>query len=646
MKFISWCFGLMLLFISGISYSCGPDFQKFLLSNRYQTLIKSHEGRFDELVRLNYNDYEAPKIPYNAKIDGLDHIFDQAERKVKIEAQYLSTEDFKLLEKAKETEPFEDAKKLLDQMENRIAASYYEVTLKYFDYREHTPERFSQVPYPVFTADNTPWQLWALFNVARGQLYLESEESISQAIEGFKEVIALVEKGIYDTQHVAAGSLGYLATAYLYNGQYDQSFKTIFQLKALGATDYQQRILDNLRYIMRFLPDEMRQEALSQPLTRSLMMKLSYSHFNRYDKLHEKVYRDLLNLNEGSMDGFEYLANYAYRKGLYEEAQVLAEKSNAPLARSVLAKLAIRKDDIPLAQSLYAQIISDLKNDVELNADSCALLGESALILASQGDFMQAFDVLMSTEGQYWADVAYLAENILSIEELKQFIEYNKQLNNNQPVDYFGIDFHGTERMGIQSNSYVALKDVLARRLMRDGQFELATEYFSDYPREIAQSYIQLKDKAEGSQGEIRAMYLWDMAKLTRKKGSHILAFEGSPDWYMYNLNFTGESDYIEPDHDGLMSGAELLRLSQYKKAPRMRWSYRGLAAETAKLAAEYLVPQTPDYEHLLCKAASWVIDQDEDKAEEYFRTFLVNAKPVEDRKLFGRECSTPFAAD
>jgi hypothetical protein len=252
----------------------------------------------------------------------------------------------------------------------------------------------------------------------------------------------------------------------------------------------------------------------------------------------------------------------------------------------------------------------------------------------------------MSTEGQYWADVAYLAENILSIEELKQFVDNNKQLNNNQPVDYFGTDFQGTERMGIQSNSYVALKDVLARRLMRDGQFNLATEYFSDYPLKIAQSYIQLKNKAEGSQGTQRAQSLWELALLTRKRGSHILAFEGSPDWYMYNLNFTGESDYIEPDHDGLRSEAELLRLSQYKKAPRMRWSYRGLAAETAKLAAENLVPQTPDYEHLLCKAASWVIDQDEDKAKEYFKTFLVNAKPVEDRKFFGRECGTPFAAD
>ncbi len=51
------------------------------------------------------------------------------------------------------------------------------------------------------------------------------------------------------------------------------------------------------------------------------------------------------------------------------------------------------------------------------------LQGETGALALVRGDFTQAMDVLGPVADTYWGDVAYLAERVLTTQELKTFVD-------------------------------------------------------------------------------------------------------------------------------------------------------------------------------------------------------------------------------
>ena len=53
----------------------------------------------------------------------------------------------------------------------------------------------------------------------------------------------------------------------------------------------------------------------------------------------------------------------------------------------------------------------------------CRVAGEQAILALNRGDYLQAMDLLYRGKALYWADVADVAERVLTVDELKGFVD-------------------------------------------------------------------------------------------------------------------------------------------------------------------------------------------------------------------------------
>ena len=84
------------------------------------------------------------------------------------------------------------------------------------------------------------------------------------------------------------------------------------------------------------------------------------------------------------------------------------------------------------------------------------------------------------------------------------------------------------------------LRYLLARRLTREGQFEMALDDYPNPIKPIHQERIQaIRSGRDPSLSlELRAQALWKAARLTRYQGMELMGTELAPDWTLHQGNF------------------------------------------------------------------------------------------------------------
>ena len=135
------------------------------------------------------------------------------------------------------------------------------------------------------------------------------------------------------------------------------------------------------------------------------------------------------------------VAALAYRIGRYDLAQSLASRLDTALAWWVRAKLALRQGDSVQAAQAYARAAAAFpRADGSLDADSAGRLrAEQGVLTLSRGQYVEALDQLLRAGGPldatrpaeeegwpmapYWNDAAYVAERVLTLDELKQYVD-------------------------------------------------------------------------------------------------------------------------------------------------------------------------------------------------------------------------------
>lgn len=97
--------------------------------------------------------------------------------------------------------------------------------------------------------------------------------------------------------------------------------------------------------------------------------------------------------------------------------------------------MALRDGDVKAATAAYAKAASAFPADEswgeQRNADfvaetivpECRVAGEQAILALNRGDYLQAMDLLYRGKALYWADVADVAERVLTVDELKGFVD-------------------------------------------------------------------------------------------------------------------------------------------------------------------------------------------------------------------------------
>lgn len=367
------------------------------------------------------------------------------------------------------------------------------------------------------------------------------------------------------------------------------------------------------------------------------------------------------------------LAAVAYAVGRDDQALKLASVAATPLSEWVLAKLALRSGSNKAAADHYAAAVkllqkTDAKTDTgALPAGSSfttesgpegsldqVLRSEQGFMSLSRGDFVQALAQLYSVGNVYWLDLAYVAERVVTTSELKAFVDANVPQPPLPKLRRVGDEDYADAEPGAAwpaTSAAAQLRALLARRLMRDGLYAEAYDYFpapgdkrfgDPDARQHAREFVAATQSARKAWTKLgRAQELFAAATLMREHGMDIVGYELGPD--STAVNGWTEVGTPEPAPERYATLAERERFKASAAKPERRYHYRVQAAELAAQAAQTLPPRSQAYAASLCHATGWLMSvNDNAGARALYQQYVKNGPAVEWATHFGHDCPEP----
>ncbi len=328
--------------------------------------------------------------------------------------------------------------------------------------------------------------------------------------------------------------------------------------------------------------------------------------------------------------GAGLLASAAYSYGRFDLAQRFASLEDGPISSWVKAKLALRQGNLSSAFNEYDNALRTAHGDVT------QLKSELGVLHVSRQEYTQALDLFLQPKSpgsgfqDYWGDAAYLAEQVLTVDELRRYVD---------------------QRLGSPSGATdqkSRMRSLLARRLMREGRFNNAFHYFDNQKtRGDAEAYAAATQKGKSwwRLRLTRAQADFAAAKFARQNGMEILGYEKEPDFAMWDGAFDGgllQSQNTKQAQNIYISDEERRRVAASKPKYDVRYQYRITATDYATKAADLLPASSQPYAAVLCQATEWVIDRQPDRAREIYARYLQHGAYVSWGRHFGRSCPDP----
>ena len=206
------------------------------------------------------------------------------------------------------------------------------------------------------------------------------------------------------------------------------------------------------------------------------------------------------------------------------------------------------------------------------------------------------------------------------------------------------------------------LRDLLARRLVREGRYQEALPYFhlpedahfndSDVRKHVT-AYAGALAQATGSFRRVnRAQGLYRAAVLARTSGMEMMGYEAAPDYFItggeLGRPYPGFGQ-VYPGHCFITDG-ELSRFAASTAKPDLRLHYRFIAVQEAVQAADR-PPRSQAFAAVLCHATDWMMntariggDKQEASglARKLYRRYVKEGPQVAWAQHFGRGCPEP----
>jgi hypothetical protein len=415
---------------------------------------------------------------------------------------------------------------------------------------------------------------------------------------------------------------------------------------------------------------------IEEPLVRRLLVSYAVSREGAWDdagsvEVTTRVLDAAMKLPTPTAgEEIDRLAALAYQAGRYDTAERLTAKTDRALGLWVRAKLALRRNDraaavrewsAAFAASQKAGDTGDLDDNTQTR-----LRGEAAVAQLSAGAYEASLRLLFPAAQTYWGDVAYVAERILTVDELKAFVD-------GLPPSAAKPRRQSADEPAPRDRAE-DLRALLARRLARDGRVAQALPYYpasierwSEDPaaREIplgaeARAYAEALEASKPGwrwYSVSRAEALFKVATLSRKRGLELLGTEGPPDSAavdgMYSGGYGQESPrgIVDPSaqpqaqlRDPLLGPDEESRFAASAPKPDKRFHYRVIATDRALEAADLLPQGSQAYAATLCWATRYAFASDDpERAKSIYRRYVATG-PLQAwaAKRFGRECPEP----
>ncbi|WP_233874551.1 hypothetical protein [Paraburkholderia adhaesiva] len=395
----------------------------------------------------------------------------------------------------------------------------------------------------------------------------------------------------------------------------------------------------------------------------------------------------------------DQLAALAYRIGRYDLASKLLAGQNSALANWVRAKLALRHGDTDGALRAYAAASQAFPaNDTSVEPTGTLLVeGERGVLTLARGQYVEALGLFYSAvqksetippyDINYAGDMAYVAERVLTTDELKTFVDAHASASKSPAP---GADPNAQTAPVTTGDT---LRYLLARRLVRDGRIDEALPYFPQdgdpryqsvtydakgqsqvHPnafRALTQRYGAVLHTAQhGWFRTTRAQAWFDAATLARRNGMELMGYEQDPDYTDVGGSYAGGSgrdrvdafgDDANPDANPpppvdnpvaraqaalrgpFVTDGEKARYAASESKPYMRYHYRSIAADDVQHAADLLPPRSQAYAAVLCQGAAWTLNDDPVRARHFYQQYVERGAYVDfGGGPFGTRCAAP----
>jgi len=642
---------LSLGFPLGSAMACGPDFPMRLLDNRGQSLAELPEGNFRfEISRLGQAIAGLKNVSevVDSSMDAPDYAAqrDNAELAGLTAEQQALVQQLRTLTEAHQVEaqgtslPTELRLYLAGAVafsagDHGLAADYFRKVLA--------------LPSDQRALRST----WAAYSLGRSLFAMSSEtdatpDLLMQSRKAFEQARQQSIDGFSDPLELGVASLGEEARVARTAGDWDSAIE-LYATQNLHGSAVGYTSLKLLMADLAAMPDAqlaalLKGKPVQQLVTASLISRLGWS-FGDQPPNEQKLIKMLQSSTRGSLDNADRLAAVNYQQGDYASAKAFLEHAgDGGLAWWLRAKLAMREGDKTAAAAAYAKAAQAFPQneswgerrtpdwDFETLQPKCRVEGESAILALQRGDYLQAFDQLYRSNDIYWFDAATVAERVLTVDELKHYVDTQVPA----PPALTQQDLDNYVPLPVAAK----LRNVLGRRLLREGRYDEAPAYFdSETLQHQAKWYGELLHDAESKWWPSkRAFAYYNAATLARFNGMELLGYEMSPDYATFGGNYSLES--YELKVGPLVAEEEVKRQQASVAQPDQRYHYRYVANALASRAADYLPHTSQAFAAVLCAATGWNTGQEEKSA--FYQRYVKEGPYVDWAVFFGEQCPYP----
>jgi LysM repeat protein len=345
------------------------------------------------------------------------------------------------------------------------------------------------------------------------------------------------------------------------------------------------------------------------------------------------------------------LALAAYRENdMAEAGRWIKRAPNSPLTQWLCAKLFLRAGKLQSAAALLARISPqfpiihegtnapapvDRKDSLTIGGAEYTFYrvsverqvqGELGVLRLARGEYVQALDSLLNAG--FWMDAAYVAERVLTLEELRSYVDRFWPTATAVQVADENERFAGSEVNPAKLREQI--RYLLGRRLTREFRGDQARAY---YPAAWVESFDQLvaglhKGWDETAPPRERAGALLQAAVIARTNGMELIGTEVAPDWHYHLGQFeggvTGEDRasnvlavVVRPTDD------ELRRNAGHVPDPDERFHYRYQAARLAWEAAKLLPDNDNFTAQILWQGGSFLKHRDPEYADIFYKALV-----------------------
>jgi hypothetical protein len=493
--------------------------------------------------------------------------------------------------------------------------------------------------------------VWAAYMLGRSW---EAEDP-KKARDYYQQVRALAGQGFADTSGLAEASIGREARLALKADEFETALDLYLQQYAAGAPSSSTSLELAVAEVIGAGPQAFTPLVVN-PQQRKLITAYLISRHPYGDSTSDEI-RDstkawlaaVEKAEVKDVESAEQFALAAYQADDMESAiRWVNRAGNSPTAQWLTAKLLLRAGKVDKATELLSQIVNAFPTEASTNEPASFgeglfvddsgddarvyagryIRGELGALRLSRREYAQALDLLL--RGEFWTDAAYVADHVLTTDELQRYVDANWPAIAPSSDDDKSLKEKQFEKLTSD------IRYLLARRLTRESHVADARPYF---PAEWSAAANQLMQALtvgwdESLPPDQRAKELATAAFIVRTNGMELLGTEAGPDWHLYDGNFEGsltiEARTNEEPELIAASADELKRNAESKTEPDKRFHYRYQAAELAWDAAKLMPDNSADTARVLCTAGSWLKYRDPDGADRFYKALVRRCRKTE----------------